>query len=96
MHFPPILAFKQALTTKIGINKEAYKFPRFVDIFMRGLLVGSSAKAKQNGQSATILINLSLRKFRMLKYSHIQAQKMIEIGFLETTSQLHQYKNKNL
>lgn len=93
--FPPILAFKQAITTKMGMNKDDYKFPRFVDIFMRGLLVGSSAKAKQNGQSATILVNLSLRKFRLLKYSHKQAQKMIEIGFVETISKLHQYQNRN-
>lgn len=94
-HFPPIFSFKQAITTKIGVNKEAYQFPRLVDIFLGGLLVGSSAKAKQNGQSATILINLSLRKFRLLKFSQKQAQKMIEIGFNETLSQLHQHKNKH-
>lgn len=95
-HFPPVIGFKQAVTTKMGINKEIFKFPRFVDLFLRGLLVGSSAKAKQNGQSATILVNLSLRKFSLLKFSHKQAQKMIEIGFLETMSQLHQYENRNL
>jgi len=95
-HFPPILGFKQAITTKMGVHKQLYKFPRFVDLFLGGLLVGSSAKAKQNGQSATILVNLSLKKFSLLKFSQKQAQKMIEIGFLETMSQLHQYENRNL
>lgn len=91
-HFPPIIAFKQAITAKIGMNKDVYKFPRFIDIFFRGLLVGSSAKAKQNGQSATIFINLNLKKFSLLKFSHKQAQQMMEIGYLETVAQLHQYK----
>lgn len=95
-HFPPILAFKQAIAMKLGLYKEIFKIPRFVDIIFRGMLAGSSAKAKQNGLSATILVNLSLRKFGMLKYSNKQAQKMIDIGFLETTTQLHQYKNRNI
>ncbi len=95
-HFPPIIAFKQALTSRFGINKDIYKFPRFVDLFLRGLLVGSSAKAKQNAQSATVLVNLDLKKFSLLKFSRVQAQKMVEIGYLETLSQLNQHKNKSL
>lgn len=95
-HFPPVIGFKQALTAKMGMNRQIYKFPRFVDLFLRGLLVGSSAKAKQNGLSASILVNLSLKKFSLLKFSQKQAQQMIEIGFLETMSQLHQYTNRNL
>lgn len=94
-HFPPVLTFKQALMTRLGMNQETYKFPRFVDSFMRGLLIGSSAKAKHNGQSATILVNLSLRKFRILQFNQKHAEKMFEIGYLETTSQILQYKNRH-
>lgn len=95
-HFPPVFTFKQALLTKLGMNHETYKFPRFVDSFMRGLLIGSSAKAKHNGHSATILINLSLRNFRILQFNQKRAEKMFEIGYLETTTQIHQYKNRHL
>lgn len=94
-HFPPVLTFKQALLTRLGMNHETYKFPRFVDSFMRGLLIGSSAKAKHNGQSATILVNLSLRKFRILQFNQKHAEKMFDIGYLETTTQIHQFKNRH-
>ena len=95
-HFPPYYTLKQAVMNKMGVSREMYKFPRFVDSFIRGLLVGSSAKAKHNGQTATILVNLGLRKFRILQFNKKQAEKIFEIGYLETTSHIFQFKNRHL
>ncbi len=94
--FPPILTFKKTLLLKLGFSRENYIFPRFVDSFIRGLLVGSSVRATQNGALATLLIDLSLRKFPLLRANKKQAAKMLEIGYLETLKKIYQYKNKNV
>lgn len=95
-NFPPTLTLRQALLIKLGFSQEHYIFPRFVDTFIRGLLIGSSVRAKQNRILATMLIDVSLRKFRLLHTNNKQAAKMLEIGYLETLTKIHQYKNKNI
>lgn len=91
-HFPPELTLKQALLFKMGLTHENYKFPRFIDTFLRGLMIGSSAKTKQNILLADLLINLNLNKFRLLHSSPKQADKMINVGYLETMIRVHQMK----
>jgi NTE family protein len=93
--FPPVLTFKETLMIKMHLLKQHFIFPRFVDIFIRGLLMGSSVRSRQNGLSATILVNLSLRKFRLLQTTPKQSAKMLEIGYLETLSKIQHYKNKD-
>lgn len=92
-HFPPELTLKDALLYKLGLSHDNYKFPRFIDTFLRGLMIGSSAKTKQNILSADVLINLNLNKFRLLHSTPKQADKMINVGYLEAMIRIHQMKN---
>lgn len=94
-HFPPELSLKQAILIKLGLSHENYKFPRFIDTFLRGLMVGSSAKTKQNILLTDLLINLNLNKFRLLHSTPKQADKMINVGYLETMIRVHQMKTSN-
>lgn len=89
-NFPPILTFYQALLAKLGLSKDKYKFPRFVDTFMHSLFVGSLLKSRQNGMAANTIINLSLNKFRLLHSTPKQAEKLIQMGYESTIEQLHQ------
>ncbi len=95
--FPPILTLKNILLAKLGLApREAYKFPRFIDNFLSGLLIGSSTKTRQNGFSANFLINLNLSKFRLFHSSFKEAEKMTETGYQETMVRINQEKNKKL
>ncbi len=90
--FPPILTFKQSLLMKLGLSHESYRFPRFVDTFLRALFVGSLAKSRQNGLSANILIGLELSKFRLLHSNAKQAERLIQIGYESTIKQIEHFK----
>jgi NTE family protein len=91
--FPPIFTFQQALLARLRRKKDNYRLPRFLDIFMRGVLIGSSAKTRQNSLVANTLVNVNLNKFRLLHANQKQADKMIELGYLETKAQLEQKKD---
>lgn len=92
-NFPPILTFKTALFAKLGIGENQYKFPRFTDMFLRSLFLGSLHKSKQNSLGANIFISLNLSKFRLLLSNPKQADRLIEIGYRETLKLLHQVKS---
>jgi len=93
--FPPVFTFKKAFLARSKKKGENYRLPRFLDTFMRGLLIGSSAKTRQNSLVANVLVNLNLNKFRLLHSSPKQADKMIEIGYLEMKAQLQKNKDES-
>ena len=91
--FPPVLTFKETLFSKLTrVGRSKYKFPRFVDTFLRALFVGSIAKSQQNALAANIIVNLNLNKFRLLHSNPKQVEKLIEIGYEETMNRIHQWK----
>lgn len=92
--FPPILTFKQTLLAKLGFSQQVYRFPRFVDTFLRGLFIGSLAKARQNGLAANILVSLDLNKFRLLHSNPKQAERLIQIGYESTIRQIELFKSE--
>jgi len=94
--FPPVITFKDIVLHKLGITRTRYIFPRFIDTFLRGLMIGSSAKTKVNGLAATLLINLNLKKFRLLHSNLRQAKKILDVGYVETIARINQLKNKNI
>jgi len=94
--FPPALTLKQLILNKLGMTHEKFKFPRFIDTFLRGFLIGSSSRARLNALAATILVNLNLSKFKLLNTNLKQGNKMFEIGYLETMLKLEQFKNNHL
>lgn len=87
--FPPILPFWQTLLGKLGFIK-GYRFPRFIDTFLKSLLVGSSYRAQQNCLLANIMISIDLSRYDMLHSNKRQENKIIELGY-ETA--MHQIKN---
>lgn len=93
--FPPILTFKDILFNKLGIKKLNFKLPRFVDIFLRSLLLGSAAKTRQNSLSANIFIDLNLSQFHLLNVNSKQAEHMINIGYKEGMAILRKQKSKD-
>jgi NTE family protein len=80
-HFPPILTFWQTLFAKMGIAYRSYKFPHFVDTFLKSLLAGASAKQFENSLSANLLISPDLSKFGLLNVKKTQETELIRIGY---------------
>lgn len=88
--FPPIVTFKQAFYAKMGWGISHFKFPNFVDTFLKGLFVGSLAKAKQNSLAANMLISLELGKFKLLRSNPEEAESMIQTAYAETIKQIQE------
>ncbi len=93
--FPPVLTFTEAFLSRFGLGKSKYKYPSFIDTFLRGIFVGSLAKGKQNALAANVFVNLDLSRFKLLHSNPEEAGKLIEIGYTETMRQLHTHKNKS-
>lgn len=90
-NFPPILMFGQAFLAKLGIGYD-YKFPRFIDTFLKSFLVGSSLKSQLNGVAANILIGIDLSTFPMLYSNKHQENKIVELGYETTMEKLKNRK----
>lgn len=93
-NFPPILTFWQTLMGRLR-NSHEYRFPRFIDTFLKSLLAGSSVKAKENSMGADILVGLDLSRYPMLHSNKKQENKIIEIGYNATMHQIKNMKRHN-
>lgn len=91
--FPPILTFWQALLGKLGYVYD-YKFPRFIDTFLKALLAGSSYKAQQNSLMADILISLDLSRFPMLHSNKKLENRIVDMGYDTTMAHIKNMKRK--
>jgi predicted acylesterase/phospholipase RssA/CRP-like cAMP-binding protein len=80
-NFPPSLPFWHTMLAKLKIIKTDYKFPHFVDMVLRAMLAGSSAKQIENALAADILISPDLSSFDLLHASKEQELKLIDIGY---------------
>lgn len=85
--FPPILPFWATLLSKLGFGY-TYKFPRFIDTFLKSLLVGSFLKAQQNSINADIFVGLDLSKYPMLHSNQKVENKIVEIGYNSTMERI--------
>ena len=79
--FPPILPFFSTLLTKLRLINKDYRFPHFIDMFLRSLLVGSAVKQRENAKSADVLISPDLSGFNLLSVSSKQAQQLMDLGY---------------
>lgn len=95
-HFPPILTFWQTLLTKLRIMNRNYKFPHFVDTFLKSLLAGASAKQHENSLSADLLISPDLSKFGLLNVKQSQESELIKIGYLSADKVIKSWQDKQL
>jgi NTE family protein len=87
-NFPPILPLWVTLFSKLRLIKREYKFPNFVDTFLKSLLAGSAARQEENSKLADVLITPDLSKFRLLSVSRKDENKLIRIGYKETIKKI--------
>jgi len=88
--FPPNLTFLKTLKTKIGWGQEKYSFPPFLEMLMKSLLLGSSARTKINGLEADVLIIPELTGFSMFTFTSKHDEKLIQIGYKAAIEQIQQ------
>lgn len=88
--FPPILPFWQALIAKLGLGFKDYKFPPFMDSFLRAVFAGSLLKTRQNSMAANVLISMDASAFSMLHGDLKQADDLVALGYEEAVKQLGQ------
>lgn len=86
--FPPVLTFWKSLLIKLRLKSNGYKFPTFIDTFMRGVFVGSVLRSKQNAVSANNYISLNLSTFSMLHSNPEEGEELVKLGYEETLKQL--------
>jgi NTE family protein len=81
-YFPPTLNFKEAMLAKFRLGYRNYKFPPFLETFIRSLLVGSSVRQKENSAAADLLIDPDTRAFSILKLNNRNQQNdLIDLGY---------------
>ena len=81
-NFPPTLTFRQALLSKLRLGYRDYKFPPFMETFLKSLLVGASVKQKDNSIAADVLIEPDTRGYNMLRLSNKKQQDdLIDLGY---------------
>ncbi len=81
-HFPPTLTFKQAFLAKLRLGYRDYKFPPFLETFIKSLLVGSSVTQKENSMAADLLIDPDTIGYSMLRLNNKKQQdELIELGY---------------
>jgi NTE family protein len=90
-NFPPILPFWKVILAKLRLGYKSYKFPHYIDTFLKSLLVGSSAKQMENSVAADILIRPDLSKFHLLNITLEQERELIKIGYKTTLRALKKH-----
>ncbi len=93
-NFPPVLTFGKAMMAKLGWGYQEYKFPPFVDTFLKSLLAGSSAKQKENGLVADVLISPDLSQFGLLNISKKHENELIELGYQAALQAIQKWQRK--
>jgi NTE family protein len=92
--FPPILTFWQTVLAKLHIRHRNYKFPHFVDTFLKSLLAGASAKQFENSLAADLLISPDLSKFGILNVKKEQEAALIKIGYDAASKTIRAWRRK--
>lgn len=95
-HFPMVLPLGKTLLAKLKIKYKDYKFPSFIDTFLKSLLAGSSAKQNENAQAADILVSPDLSPFDLMRVSDKQQRQLLELGYQETLTALNKPRKKPL
>lgn len=94
-NFPPILPFSQTLLAKSHLAHGEYKFPSFVETFLKALLAGSSAYQDSNSRLADLLISPDLSHYSLLDVSKKQESELIELGYNAGAKAIRKWRRKN-
>ncbi len=93
-NFPPILPLIPTILSKLGWGYKDYKFPSFVDTFLKSLLAGSSVKQNENALAADILISPTLSHYDLLRVTSKQQKELIKVGHKATLETLKSPKKR--
>lgn len=79
--FPPIITFWEAVMIKLKLSKnKKYQFPRYYEVLIESLLMGSHERVIKNALSADILIQPDLSEYSAF-FRTDRAQNMISLGY---------------
>jgi NTE family protein len=87
-NFPAVLPLGKTILAKLKIKYTDWKFPTFVDTFLKSLLAGSSAKQNENALAADILVSPDLSDFDLLRVTDGEQQRLLDIGYQATLTAL--------
>jgi predicted acylesterase/phospholipase RssA/CRP-like cAMP-binding protein len=94
-NFPPTLTFKEALLSKLRLGYRDYRFPPFLETFLKSLLVGASVKQKENSMAADLLIEPDTRGYNMLRLTNKKQQDdLIDVGYQSAFEKLSTWEVK--
>lgn len=94
-NFPPILTFWQTMLAKLGFAHQDYKFPPFVDTFLKSLLAGSSAKQMENCLIADVLVSPNLSYVGLLTINKEQENEIFEVGYNTAVKVIKKWRRHN-
>jgi NTE family protein len=94
-NFPPDLTFMQSILSKLRLGYRDYKYPPFLETFVKSLLVGASAKQKENSAAADLLIEPDTRPYHMLRLrSKAEQDDLINLGYQITFEKISTWEVK--
>lgn len=93
-NFPPILTFWPTILSKTGIAYKDYRFPPFVDTFLKSLLSGASVKQEENSLMADILISPNLSQYGLLEVSKKDEGELIKAGYHSALKAIKKYRKQ--
>jgi predicted acylesterase/phospholipase RssA/CRP-like cAMP-binding protein len=93
--FPPSLPFWQVVLSKLGLVHRDYRFPHYIETFLRALLAGSSVKQRDSAAAADVLISPDLSAFNLLSVTEAEEDQLIEIGYQAAMAAIKKWKRKS-
>lgn len=94
-NFPSMMPFWPTVLAKLKLAHKEYKFPHFVETFLKSLLAGSSAKQEENARTADILISPNLSRYGLLTLKAAQENELIELGYKAAHDAIKNWQQKN-
>jgi NTE family protein len=94
-NFSPALPFWQVVLSKLGFIHREYRFPHYIEMFLRALLAGSSVKQRESAAAADVLISPDLSAFSLLSVTQAQESELIEIGYQTAMTAIKKWKRKS-
>lgn len=93
-NFPLVMPFSTSILARIKLFYRNFKYPPLLTSLINSLLIGSSARAKANAESANLLIVPDLAGYPSLGVKPDKIVKLIEIGYQATKETIR--KNRHL
>ncbi|MBI2785049.1 MAG: patatin-like phospholipase family protein [Legionella longbeachae] len=87
-NFPLVMPFSISILARIKLFYRDFKYPPFLTTLINALLIGSSALATINAESANLLIVPELNEYPSLGVIPDKILKLIEIGYQTTKDKL--------